>query len=99
MRSLVKELGSAAARFSYRLFDVGEKQNWLDFKLWLEEQGISPVLLVNNAGAFPTFAKALDVCEDVVECILRTNYLSAVYAISALSSVPAIVNICSAAAR
>ncbi len=98
MRSLVKELGSAADRFSYRLFDVGEKQNWLDFKLCLEEQGISPVLLVNNAGAFPTFAKALDVREEVVESILRTNYLSAVYAISALSSVPAIVNICSAAA-
>ena len=106
MQRLVEELGNEASSFSYRLFDVSEKQNWIDFRADLEKQNIRPVLLINNAGAFPTFDKCLNVETDVDERILKNNYLSVVYASKALAPllknsgkrIPALFNIASSAA-
>lgn len=106
MQALQTELGDKAAQFSYRLFDVAEKENWLSFRQWLQEEGITPKLLINNAGAFPVFAKTLDTSSGTFERIMKINYLSAVYAAETLSPLlvgdkknkPAIVNICSSAA-
>ena len=104
MLSLKEEL--AEYSFSYRLFDVGSKAAWQAFKTDLENNGISPVLLINNAGVFPTFANATEVPSETVENVLQTNFLSAVYATEAISPIlvgngkalPAIVNVCSSAA-
>ena len=106
MQSLVEELGNDADSFSYRLFDVSEKQSWIDFRADLESKNIRPVLLINNAGAFPTFDKSLRVETDVDERILKNNYLSVVYACKTLAPflkndgkrVPALFNIASSAA-
>ena len=106
MQSLAEELGNDAECFSYRLFDVSEKQSWIDFRADLESQNIRPVLLINNAGAFPTFDKSLNVETDVDERILKNNYLSVVYASKVLAPflknsgkrIPALFNIASSAA-
>ena len=105
MLSLKEELGESADKFTYRLFDVGDKENWTAFKTWLSEENIEPILLINNAGAFPTFSKVLNVEPETAERIMRNNYFSIVYAVNALSPVlkgegrdkPAIVNISSSA--
>ncbi len=112
MLSLIQELGENASRFSYRLFDVGVKENWQSFKNNLIEQNILPRLLINNAGAFPTFCKTLNTPSETAERIIRNNYLSIVYAVEAIAPIlvgsptnkkgkckdlPAIVNIASAA--
>ena len=103
MLSLKAELGE---KFSYRLFDVCEKENWTAFAKWLQAENISPVLLLNNAGAFPTFAKTLDTPSQTTERIMRNNYFSIVYAVEEVAPLlkgegkikPAIVNVASSAA-
>lgn len=106
MLALQKELKDNAYRFEFRLFDVSHRDNWQSFASELKQKGIFPTLLINNAGVFPTFQKATCVSSETVETVLKTNYLSAVYAIEALSTVlqgdkkdkPAIVNVASSAA-
>lgn len=80
MKSFIGELGELAQNFSYRLFDVGVKESWIEFCFWLEENGIRPVLLINNAGVFPTFKKTLRTPHQTMEQIMQTNYFSVVYA-------------------
>ncbi len=106
MLSLTEELQENAHRFSYRLFDVSDQRAWEDFSASLSADGVRPALLINNAGAFPTFCKASDLAIETVEKITRINYFSAVYAYKALSPLltgdkkdkPAIVNVASSAA-
>lgn len=106
MLSLKQELGEKAEKFTYRLFDVSEQSAWQDFKVFLQEQGIAPILLVNNAGMFPTFTKASETPVKVTERIMQVNYFSHVHACNALLPVlrgkdkclPAIVNVSSCAA-
>ncbi len=106
MRSLITELGVNASKFSYYLFDVGEKSAWFDFRENLKEKNIFPILLVNNAGAFPVFNKIEKTDSKIMERIMQINYLSAVYSVESFSSfllgdeknLPAIVNICSSSA-
>lgn len=103
MQSLQAELGE---RFSYRLFDVGVRENWSAFADYLQGEGISPILLINNAGAFPTFSRVLDAGADTAERIMQNNYFSAVYAIEKIFPLlvgegkhkPAVVNVASSAA-
>ena len=106
IKRLQEELGDKAEWLQYHLFDVSERQNWLTLANTLKEQGIHPNLLINNAGAFPTFSRTLETDVQTVERIIKTNYLSTVYAISALSPLllgdkkdkRAIVNVCSSSA-
>ncbi len=104
MLSFQRELGENAARFSFFLFDVSQRESWQSFAATLRERGIKPSLLVNNAGVFPTFRKATESYTDETERVLKTNYLSAVYAVEALypsldrTEKPGIVNVCSSAA-
>ena len=106
MQSLIRELGENATRFSYRLFDVGEKESWQAFRAFLEEKSIRPVLLINNAGAFPYFRKALDTPSETAEKIIRNNVFSVLYATEDISPLlcangkykPSIVNVASSAA-
>ncbi len=102
MLSLQSELGEKAADFSYRLFDVSDKDAWFALKTELAAAGIRPALLINNAGMFPTFCKTLDTPIETVEQITRVNYFSIAYAVSALKDVlkekGGIVNVSSSAA-
>ncbi len=84
MKEFQEELGEDGQNFTYRLFDVGVQENWLAFRDYLVEEGVSPVLVVNNAGAFPTFNRADKTDASVYENLLKTNYLSCVYSVGAL---------------
>ena len=106
MLALQKELGDYAKNFSYRLFDVSKKECWQTLRAELDEKGIRPVLLVNNAGIFPALQKVTYSPSELAEKVLRTNYLSAVYSVEAIGPLlvgngkylPAIVNVSSSAA-
>lgn len=106
MRSLQAELGENSEKFSYALFNVGDKNAWDNFAETLKEKGVNLRLLINNAGEFPTFARAVDNAPEVAERVMQTNYLSIVYATHAITPIltgtkkdkPAIVNIASSAA-
>ncbi len=111
MLSLKKELGHNSDKFEFKLFDVGDYNGWLDFKDYLIENKIEPILLINNAGAFPSFNTVLKSEIDVFEKIMQTNYFASVYAVDVISpllkgtlnkkgkkkDLPAIFNIASAA--
>ncbi len=106
MQKLYLELEEYADNFSYELFDVSDANEWINFKNRLIDKQISPLMLINNAGVFPTFNKALDVSQDVFEKIIQTNYLSVVYGVKQIAPIlksngkhkPAIINVSSSAA-
>lgn len=106
MHALQEELGEAADRFSYALFDVGERAAWQTFAQGLAERGIAPILLVHNAGTFPAFQKVRNVDSAIFERVMQVNYFSVVYGTEALlpllkrdgEILPSIVNISSSAA-
>lgn len=106
MLSLSQELGERASAFSYRIFDVSDKDAWKTFSKELTKNGTPVHVLINNAGVFPSFLRAEATETDVFERVLKTNYMATVYAVNAISPIlqgtkkhtPAIVNICSSAA-
>lgn len=106
MLALKAELGQQSHAFSYRLFDVSIKECWQSLAAELQAGGINPLLLINNAGVFPALQTALHSPSEITEKVIKTNFLSAVYAIEALSPLltsnkkltPAIVNVSSSAA-
>lgn len=85
MLSLIKELGTDAEKFSYRLFDVSDKTAWETFALDLKAQNKKPMLLINNAGVFPTFKRALDTDMETYEWIMKTNFFSVLYGVETIS--------------
>jgi short-subunit dehydrogenase len=102
MLSLQAELGE---RFSFRLFDVAKKENWQSFAAELRLQGVQPLLIINNAGAFPSFGRVLDLGSETVETVMQVNFFSAVYAVETLAPLlkpdkrrAGIVNVCSSSA-
>lgn len=101
LRALQNALGG---NFTYRVFDVGVKENWDNFARELRDTGFIPDILVNNAGFLLPFAKAEKHSPADAEEITAVNYLSSVYSFSALlpllsrSATPAIVNVSSSAA-
>ena len=105
MLSLAKELGKNADKFTYCLFDVSKAENWQEFHAFLQEKGIVPNLLINNAGVFPTFKKAVGTPMDTYEWIMQTNFYSVLYAVQEIAPIlqgngkhlPAIVNVSSSA--
>ncbi len=105
MRSLQAELSDCPDVFSYRCFDVSDRKAWQIFSKELQESGVRPVLLVNNAGAFPMLRKALCSPTDIFHRTMQNNFFSAVYAVDAISPLlladkkkSGIVNVCSSAA-
>lgn len=90
--------------FEYAAFDVSVKDNWSDFANSLESREITPALLINNAGAFPSFIKAVETPSETVENIMKVNFFSCVYATEALLPLmldedrPVIYNVCSSSA-
>lgn len=106
MQTLQEELGDKASNFRYALFDVSQKSAWEEFRCRLTDEGISPILLINNAGAFPVFSKTLEIGSETVERLMHINFLSSVYSaellfpsmIEAHGKSAGLVNICSSSA-
>ncbi len=90
--------------FTFELFDVGEKESWHALALRLQKEGITPDVLINNAGILPPFQRFENMDEALCEKIMQTNFSSIVYACKAIipllknSPTPAILNISSSAA-
>lgn len=101
MQSLVSELDNKKDNFEYKLFDVGQNQNWLDFATELDKRNLVVDVLINNAGVLPPFDKFERQDLVLIESTMQTNFYSYVYAYKALlhsikkSSNPTIINICS----
>lgn len=104
LEAFKNELGSKGEYFTYYPFDVSVKENWESFAKKLEEQGIQPDILINNAGILPKFNRFSKLTIDDVNYTMQINFYSALYAINALlptllkSETPGIVNIASSAA-
>ena len=104
MKSLVAELGEYGERLSYRLFDVSKRDNWKSYAEHLQEKGIKPDILINNAGILPEFKSFERFSVEEFENTIGVNFYGAVYSIKELlpiileSSTPAIINIDSSAA-
>lgn len=104
MKSLVAELGEYGDRLTYRLFDVSKRDNWKSYAEYLNENGIKPDILINNAGILPEFKSFERFSAEEFENTIGVNFYGAVYSIKELlpiileSSTPAIINIDSSAA-
>lgn len=105
MKRFIEELGpSYAEQFTYRLFDVSKRQNWIDFAAELEESGVQIDVLINNAGILPKFKRFDRYDIEEIESVMNINFYSAVYSVKALlpflleSECGAVVNIDSSAA-
>ena len=99
----IESIGDKKQNFTYRLFDVKDKENWKNFADELLSEGITPDILINNAGFMLPFTKIENLSLDEVDEIVKTNLTSYVYAIKSLlpllknSSHPAVFNVSSAA--
>lgn len=80
--AFVSTLGTLKDRFSYCMFDVGNESSWGAFALYLKTEAIFPDLLINGAGVLPPFEAFKE--SRNAEQTLKTNFLSAVYALEAL---------------
>ena len=101
MKAFVSQLGDKSNKFTYRLFDVSNNENWIEFYKYLESENIVVDILINNAGVLPPFDKFDNQAVEILEKTMQINFYSYVYGYSTLlptikkSSTPAIVNICS----
>ena len=99
----INSLGDKKDNFSYRIFDVTNKDAWLEFYDYLEKNKIYPDVLINNAGFMLPFDKLENISQEQVEEIVQTNFMSHINATKIIkpllnkSESPAIVNISSAA--
>ncbi len=99
----IDALGDKKENFSYRLFDVSKKENWIEFAQYLNKNQICVDVLINNAGFMLPFKKFEKISDEDVEEIISTDFKSVVTATKVLlpilkkSSTPAIINVSSAA--
>ena len=105
MLKFIEELGPTyAEQFSYKLFDVSSKESWESFAKELEEEGIVPSVLINNAGILPKFKRFDRYSYDEIEKAMNINFYSCVYGVKTFLPVllqqddPAIINVDSSAA-
>jgi short-subunit dehydrogenase len=97
-------LGDKSDMLETEIFDVSDEIGWKNLAAKLAARGDALNGLINCAGVFPPFRKAVDFTVSDIESVMKTNFLSAVYAVKNLlpflekSGFPTIVNVSSAAA-
>lgn len=102
--ALKKELSEFGLNFNYYVMDVSINNNWKRFKNYLINTNFMPDVLINNAGTMTPFEKFLNIDEEKVERVFKTNFFASTYSIRELlpvlenSKTPAIINISSASA-
>lgn len=101
---LKEELGASGYKFSYYTFDVSIKEKWVEFAKSLEEQGIKPDILINNAGILPKFDRFENYTLEEIDKAMQINFYSSVYSMNELmpiimrSDSAGIINVASSAA-
>ena len=99
----IQTLAEKKENFSYKLFDISVKDNWLNFANELANQDRKVDILINNAGFMLPFLKLDDITDSDIKEIINTNLTSYVYSTKYMlpilrkSSNPAIINVSSAA--
>src|SRR5699024_6907729 len=83
MEALVAELGEYASQFSYQLFDVSVRENWENYVAYLNENGIKPDVLINNAGILPKLDRFEHYSVEDIEKAMNINFYSAGYSMHA----------------
>ncbi len=73
LKSLKAELGD---KFSYRRFDIGDKEKWQEFANELETMNFNVDILINNAGMIQPFTAYVDLDDSQITKINKTNYES-----------------------
>ena len=96
MKQLITELGEHSKNFEYRLFDVGDCDNWIEFAKSIDK----PVhLLINNAGIMHNFDNFLNIDLSEGKKVIDTNFYSVVYGCNTFLPLiepnGGVVNICS----
>lgn len=97
-------LGDKSDMLETEIFDVSDEIGWKNLAAKLAARGDALNGLVNCAGVFPPFRKTVDFTVSDIESVMKTNFLSSVYAVKNLlpflekSGFPTIVNVSSAAA-
>ena len=79
------ELKEFSNKFTYRTFDVSNKDAWFAFADELQSQNTPICLLINNAGIFPSFQTVENTPDEITENVMRTNFYAATYATQAFS--------------
>lgn len=79
MKKLCSELGSLSNKFSYRLFDVSDREKWLAFANDIADLGFNADVLINNAGILPQFTRFGKYSFDEIKKCMDTNLKSVVY--------------------
>lgn len=103
IKKAIETLGDKKNNFTYKIFDVSIKENWINFYNELINDGIQVDVLINNAGFMLPFTKFENLSEKEIDDIIATNFLSVVNSTKIFmpmlkkSSTPAIVNIASSA--
>ena len=97
-------LGNKSDMLETEIFDVSDEIGWKNLAAKLAARDAALNGLINCAGVFPPFRKAVDFTVSDIESVMKTNFLSAVYAVKNLlpllekSGFSTIVNVSSAAA-
>lgn len=97
-------LGDKSDMLETEIFDVSDEIGWENLAAKLAARGDALNGLINCAGVFPPFRKTVDFTVSDIESVMKTNFLSSVYAVKNLlpflekSGFPTIVNVSSAAA-
>lgn len=103
MLNSIAQLNDKKDNFSYKIFDVSNRENWLAFYDYLIENNIGIDILINNAGFMLPFSKFEKYSQNEIDEIINTNFIANIISIKTLlpilkkSSSPAIINICSSA--
>ena len=103
IKNAIESLGDKKDNFSYYLFDVSKKQNWINFYEQLVKDNVQIDMLINNAGFMLPFLAFDKYSDEQIEEIINTNFIANVNAVKILlpllkkSNTPSIVNVCSAA--
>lgn len=105
MLKFIEELGpDYAQQFSYKLFDVSDKEAWESFAKEITEAGKRPSVLINNAGILPKFKRFDRYSYDEIERAMNINFYSCIYGVKTFLPLlleqndPAIINVDSSAA-
>ncbi len=105
MLKFIEELGpDYAQQFSYKLFDVSDKEAWESFAKEITEAGKRPSVLINNAGILPKFKRFDRYSYEEIERAMNINFYSCVYGVKTFLPLlleqndPAIINVDSSAA-
>ena len=85
MLKFIEELGDEYKdKFSYRLFDVSVLENWENFAKEIEESGVKPDILINNAGILPKFKRFDRYSYDEINKAMDINFYSCIYSTKTL---------------